>query len=148
MSVVMAHSAADVVRTVLVLLGGGENPPSVTWPIFVGNEPPTPDNSITLYDTEGVDSGRSMIDGELWGYYGIQLRVRSTDHVTGAARANLLRRYLAEYVSYYTVTISSHSYLIHSISNIGRALSLGKESPTSKRHLFTVNALVSVRAIT
>lgn|SRR3990167_993558 len=143
----LIHSPADVLRRVLITLGHGVNPPLTTWPIYAAGEPNTPDNCITVYDTEGRNDGRSMIDGEQWEHYGVQVRIRSTTHKVGYAKAQAIAEALDQEIYDEVETIDTTTYLLHSVSRTSRVLALGKDTPNSKRTLFTINALVSLKTI-
>lgn len=144
----MTDSPADVVRWILVALGVGTDPElGSAWPVYCSSEPDRPDNSITVYDTDGTDNGRTMVDGKLQRLFGFQVRVRSDSHGTGWTKADAIQTALAESVYQETVTVNGRSYLVHAVSRIGDVLPLGKESPTSKRSLFTLNAGVTVRPL-
>ena len=146
----LLHSPADVIRGCLIDLGLGSDPtldPQAAWPIYVSSEPTTPDNCLTVYDTQGVEDGSSQLDGELWTHHGFQVRVRSTDHVTGWARANAIRQALAQQVLDNAVAVGTSHYVIHAAAGIGSVLVLGKDTPTSKRSLFTLNATAVLRQV-
>lgn len=143
----MTHSPSDVLRKLLIDLGVGADPPATPWPIYVGGEPPSPDNAVTIYDTAGADGGRAMFAGTLLGWVGVQVRVRSSDHPTGWTKADAIQTTLAESVYDERVTVGASTYLVHCLSKIGDVLAIGKESPTSKRSLFTFNALMSVKQL-
>ena len=146
----LVHSPADIVAQLLIDLGLGTDPTTNgTWPIYVGREPTIPDNCITVYDTAGVDDGRSMIDGETWNHYGFQVRVRSVDHRTGWVKADTISSTMAMNVLRTSTTITDSdgtktNYRIQCIARIGDTLKLGKEVPTSKRDIFTVNATMTL----
>lgn len=143
----MNHTPADVIRYLLISLDLGSLPTDLEdWPIFYGDEPNTPDNCITLYDTPGTDQGRSMIDGALFGFYGFQVRVRAATKSAGYLKALGIQTVMAQSVIRETVTIEGTGYFVHSISNIGDVLDLGKP-PQSSRVLFTINAVTSVRQL-
>lgn len=144
----LTHSPADVLRWLLVALGYGTDPDDGSaWPAFTGGEPGSPDAVITTYDTQGTDDGRSMIDGELFGNAGVQIRVRSATHAAGWVKADAIQTALAEAVYDETVHIGAATYLVHCVSGIGDVLALGKETPTSKRSLFTLNVTVSLKQL-
>lgn len=147
MSSPLLHSPADIVRVLLVNLGLGANPPNSTWPVYSTNEPDIPDNCITVFDTVGKGDGRSMTDGELFDHYGIQVRVRATTFSVGYQKVNAIRVAFSESVIEEVVTISGTNYLVKSITQISQIFPLGKEVPTSRRTLFTVNALVTVKRV-
>jgi hypothetical protein len=134
------HSPADIARWVLIGLAVVSDPDTaLAWPCFTGAEPPSPDEAVTTYDTAGGPYGRSMPDGDILGTVGFQVRVRATTHGRGWAKAEQLQEALAS-VYQRVVTIGTTSYLVRAIVQIGDVLSLGRESPTSRRLLFTINA--------
>ena len=148
----MTHSPADVVRWLLVgsPLNLGADPtvlPLGAWPLYESNEPSTPDNCVTLYDTDGKDDGRSMIDGQVLDHYGFQVRIRSVDKSTGRVKADAIRDALMGAIYQNGVVIGAANYWVHCIANIGRALFIGTDSPNTKRSLHTINAVVSLYQI-
>ncbi len=151
MSGQLNHSPANILSRVLIALGQGVDPPdpgvAATWPIYYANEPPSPDNCITVYDTAGLKMGRHQIDGEVQERHGIQVRVRSKDHDVGYLKARAIAQALDTEVYQELTTIDSDSYITHSFSRSGDVVPLGKEVAASKRSLFTVNGTVSVRMI-
>lgn len=153
MSTALSHRPADVVRWLLIALGQGSDPtqlsskgvPSGLWPIYVNAEPNAPDNCITLYDTDQVDFGRSMIDGESFQHYGIQLRVRSSDDKTGGAKIEAMRVFINEQIYERHVTVDGHDYEVQSVFATG-VLTLGMDNPNSKRMLYTSNLSAVLKA--
>lgn len=140
----MTHSPADVVAQLLVDLGLGTDPSSnEAWPIFTSSEPTSPDNAVTTFDTVGNSDGRAMVDGEGFYHYGVQIRIRGANHTTGWTKSDALQSaLLAAYQK--TVHLGSSTYLVHALVNVGTVMRLGTETPTSKRHLFALNLLVSL----
>ena len=143
-------SPAQIVRQLLIDLDIGSEPEFTAtlytgedWPAFYGAEPPVPDNLLLVNDTTGELDGRTF-DGEIQEHFGFQILIRSIKHSVGWFKAFNLRATLAESVQYRDVRVGDESYLVHAISGIGQVLVLGKHGP-SKRSLFTVNALLSVR---
>lgn len=150
-------SPADVVANLLVQLGSATLPtdtPSASWAVYVSNEPTSPDRIITVYDTTGVKHGRTMTDGQIQESHGIQLRFRSDVYPIGYAKARAVAVTLdRDGVGQpeglcTTVTVNGVRYQIHNLNRTSDVISLGKESPNSKRSLFTVNYLVSIRMLT
>lgn len=142
----LTHTPADILRWCLIDLGYGTDPDDDdSWPIFVGVEPPEPDNCITIGNYLGIDGGREMIGRERAEYDGIQVRVRSSTLNVGWAKCHAIGIALDQSIYDNTVTIGASSYVIHSVRRTTNVLSLGKEPPTSKRDLFTINALLCVR---
>lgn len=144
----LTHSPAEIVQALLVSMGLGTEPDDGDdWPVGVASEPGTPDNAITIYDTTGTGGGRSMIDGELFGHCGVQIRVRAATHSLGWPKADAIQTALAESVYQERVTIDGSVYAIHCFAGIGDVIVLGKAEQGSKRSLFTINALVSLKQL-
>jgi hypothetical protein len=146
------HSPADILRRVLIALGQGTAPTDnaldlSAWPIYAGGEPGSPDNVITLYDTPARQDGRSMIDGERQEHHGVQVRVRGATFPVGYAKARAIATAMDTAIYDLSVTLDSSTYRVHSVSRQGDVISLGKESPQSKRSVFTVNAIFTVRKL-
>lgn len=152
MSGSLNHSPAHIIRDLLVTLGLGTDPDDDgSWPIFVSREPNTPDSVITLYNAASKSQGRRMVNGITVEHYGIQVRVRDASPTGGWVKANALAVALDQTIALDDVTVEdtdgtgSSTYKVYTVSRVGGILSLGKETPTSKRNLFTINALVALR---
>lgn len=144
----LSHSPAQIIARLLATLGVGVTGGTVgDWPIYVSDEPNSPDNAITLYDTSGQNDGRSMIDGEVQEHPGVEVRIRSSTHEIGFAKAAVIAEILAMTIYQNTVVISTNQYLVHSITRKGTINYLGRENPTSKRQLFTINCLAAIRKL-
>lgn len=144
----LAHSPADIVSRAIIANGGGSDPgpPDADWPVNVSKEADMPDNALTVYNTTGMDDGRSNPDAERMQHYGIQVRVRATSHPAASAKAYAIAILLDE-VYTQTIDIGSSSYLLHSVNRVGPPVDVGKETPTSKRSIYTINALAALRII-
>lgn len=144
----LTHSPADVIRHLLVNLGGGVLPSAGgSWPIYVDSEPDTPDSVITLYDTAGIIQGRTHIDGEIQEKHGILVRVRAASHTTGYTKARAIAVLMDETAKRDIVTIGGTNYFVNAITRTTDVIRLGKNKPTSNRNLFTINAIVSLRQV-
>lgn len=148
----LAHSPAEVIRYLLIQLGLGTDPearPQGLWPVAAAGELTTPDETITVYDTAGTGDGRTMPDGAAHEHQGFQVRVRSRTHRGGGwAKANVVRETLARSVELTTVTFTedgvTYRYLVRCVTGIGSVIVVGKETPTSRRSIFTLNAVVAL----
>lgn len=157
MSLPLLHTPADVLSRVLIGRGYLAAPAAGTtpWQAYVGGWPDgAPDRVVTLQDTAGIDQGRSQGTGETFQKYGVQVLLRSDRQDAGALKALGLRRQLAEDVGslgYETIAIPAQTgvgaatYQLTGVSGIGQVLPLGKESPTSRRSMFSMNLLLSIR---
>jgi hypothetical protein len=62
--------------------------------LFVGEEPITPDNCVTIFDTPGFAPQLTLTPGEDYFYPSIQIRVRNRDYRTGWTLANNIKTVL------------------------------------------------------
>lgn len=155
MSGSLSHSPAEVIRQLLIDLGVGTVPSALgNWPIHVAREPDKPDSAITVYNTTGRDHGRTMNDGERQEHLGIQVRVRDMNHDDGFEKAQAVAMVLDQTVRLNTVTVSdrvgtgSATYTVYSVSRTTGVIIVGEERPDSRRNIFTINAVVSLRQTT
>lgn len=148
------HSPAEIVQQLLIDGGLGVDPDShvdgdVDWPTYATNEPDGPDETVTVFDTQGQDMGDTQSDQEQQVHYGVQVRVRARSHEThGYRKANAIRRYLSEDVLQAVVTLDATRYLVHAVKPRGQVLALGKETPASKHSVFTANFTLSLFYLT
>lgn len=147
----LTNSPADVVRYALIAGGLGTLPLSEgLWPIFAWQEPDQPDDVVTVYDTSGVVQGRSHNDGQVLEHYGVQIRVRTSIPKNGNTKIRAILEFLDRTINQTVVNVPYDTgtgysvYCIHAVSRSGTILSLGKDTPTTKRTLFTVNVSVSL----
>ena len=141
------HSTAEVIRAALVQLVLGTNPAAnAAWPIYASGEPSSPDNCLTVYDTAGSTEGRHHVDGMVQEHPGIQVRIRSSGYRVGWTKANSVSIALDQ-INYASVVIGTKTYEVYSVTRSGNIIYVGNESSTSKRQIFTVNAVVALRQI-
>lgn len=142
----LTHSPADVLRYLLVSLGGGTLPAaSGSWPIHVSNEPTSPDSVITCYDTSGILNGRIQVTGEMVEHHGIQIRIRSATPAAGYTKANAIKILLDSSINRDSVNIDGSEYLVHAVTRQGGIANIGRNVPTSKLNIFTLNAIIALR---
>lgn len=144
----MNHSPAEIVQQMLVDLAQGTLPSANgSWPVFCPNEGNKPDNAITVRDTAGRSDGRLMVTGRVPVHHGFQVRIRASSHNVGWAKADAIRVALSESVEQTTVTISGSSYVVQGCVAIGPIIPLGMDKTRTTLELFTLNALLVVRAL-
>ena len=143
----LTHSPADVLRRVLIALAQGTDPSdNGAWPIYASREPNLPDNAITVYDTQGRDDGRRQTDGERMEHFGFQVRTRAIDFPTGYTKARAVAVVMDKNIYDEAVTLDSTNYLLHSVSRTTDVLYIG-DDPASRRALFTVNGVLTVKQV-
>lgn len=148
MSGLLTHSPGYVVRKALVDLALGTLPSaSSTWPIHTGNLPDKPDNSVLITETAGRIDGRDHTSGETQEHQGIQIMVRSDRFSSAWTKAANIAKTIDEDIARTTVVISASTYELLAITRTSGPINLGKEEG-SKRQIFTINAIVSLRETT
>lgn len=157
MTLPFLHSPADVMRKLLINAGYMSDPIVVTptptsWPGYKDAEPDKPDNVVTTYDTEPQLDAHGQVTGQSFQHWGVQVRVRGTTHAVGFGKADAIRVVLNEGQVDSTVSFSSTSdggaatYLVHSSAQ-NTVRRMGMDSPTTKRHLFTINCLATIKRV-
>ncbi len=146
----LAHSPADIIRTLLIELGLGTAstiPVSTLWPVYATVEPSAPDNVITVYNTSDMAFGRTNPDSERQDHYGFQIRVRGSTNPIGFAKANAIAVAMDGDVNLVTVILSGIYYCIHSVTRRGGVMDIGRDVPKTGRHLFTINCTSYLREV-
>jgi hypothetical protein len=138
----LLHTPADVLSRVLIAAGVGTDPPdSDPWPVYATDEPDTPDNCITVFDTVGMTWGSTMTDGVQQLHSGAQVRVRGRPQDDPYVKANEVAVAL-DAVNRSQVTISGTAYLVDAVDT-GDVISVGKEGGSGRR-VCTVNVTFPV----
>lgn len=146
----LLHSPAHIIQQMLVDMGLGEDPETgdlTNCPVYVSQEPSVPDCVITVYDTDTPTQGRDQISGGMFKRRGIKIRVRDANHTNAYVKARRVSVFLERNteVTDRLVTLDDNSYLVHSVSRSGSPVALGKETTTSKRDIFTIDATTTIR---
>ncbi len=152
MSLTLQHRPADIIRYMMIGKGLGTDPPASgvygAWPIFCSSEPDAPDSVITTYDTTPQSDGRSMIDGEYYQHYGIQIRIRDLRSDSGWAKAAEIFRQFAENTYNVHLAIGSNTYKVCAMNSKGGIIQLAKEFPTDELNIFTINYISALYRVT
>lgn len=143
MSGSLNNSQCEIMAKVLEDLNIGNTVPNEDWFIFRFSEGNTPDNCITVYNTTGTTQGATQIDGVLQIHHGIQIRIRGDNPKTAYSKANEIAVAL-DGLQQRNVTIESTNYVVAAARRTSDVLDLGNEVPTSKRRIFTINAIVAL----
>ena len=150
MSGSLSHTVSQVIRQLLIDNGLGSNG-GASWPVYSMQEPDSPDNAITVYDTAGVGRGRFQIDGEVQEVHGIQVRVRSKDGQTGWKKAQDIKVDLTQNSHLAVVTVTdpggygtaTQAYTIFNISHRSGPFPIPDQD--SDRKIHTTNFVVTIR---
>ncbi len=145
---VLQHSQAQIIRQLLIDLRLGTDPDDEDdWPIYATSEPDdpgTPDEVITVYNTVGVIDGRSMPTGEIFEHLGINIRIRSSRNTLASVKAYGIDNVLAETAYNNIVSLDGANYQVCSINRRGGVIDVGKEAPASERNVFSINAITAI----
>jgi hypothetical protein len=136
MSSLLAHSPADIIRSMLVELGLDAG-----WLISDTSMPPTPDKAIVVTDTAPQMDAATM-QGYQAEHYGLQLTVRAKTHGEGWVKANAVAAAM-DVISRRAVHVEDSDYYVQAITRVSGPLMTGAEQG-SQRRLFTINVLVSL----
>lgn len=145
----LKYTPAYIVSRLFIAKGlGTELTAGQSWPIAIGAEPASPDNTITLYSTVGVVDARSHIDGRMFEKFGLQVRIRASNEKLGWQRANKVITSMSQDVRNVEVEVEGTHYLIGCFSRISPIDNQGKADPNSSRNLLFINALVTIKQLT
>ena len=151
------HSAAEIIRKMIVDMGFGNEPNvplTVAWPTYTSTNTLTniPDNVIFVKDTQGRDGGRTNSDGERQEHHGIQITVQSSVHRVGYKKLKTLAQSLDTLVYLRGVSVTDlisgeiSRYVVHSFNRTSDVIPVGTvgKDTSSKRSIFTLNGLASI----
>lgn len=151
MSGPLDHSAADVIRNLLIDLGHGTAPSdAAAWPVYVSVLPDLPDSVIVVIDQTGELQGKLHPTSEVVEREGVQILVRDADHYNGHNKADDVAKGL-DAVSQVGVRVGDvagtgdATYTVHSVTRRSGPIALGKETPNSKRNLWSINVVTPLR---
>lgn len=145
----LAISPADIIAYLLVERSLGSDPDdSVAWPVFANIAPDTPDNVVTVSDTTGTTSFRTMPDGATNEKYGIQVMVRGRTQPVTWVKIDEIQRDLTRGLYGFSFTQDSVSYTVKKLVLFSPIIRMGLEKPASKRFLYSLNFLALVEAET
>lgn len=144
------HMQADVLAKLLVNASlcsavDADGVPEGSWPVYARVEPDTPDDVVTIYNTEGFGGVRDFITGAPGGPLGFQLRVRGATSQSAQDKINAIYEYLSETLYRQGVSIGSRYYLVHACERFGDVIDLGSALPDSHRSVYVFNAFVEMK---
>lgn len=151
----LEHSPAEILQQLIIdkLLATSPED-ALDWPVFVSILPSKPDNALTCNDTVGRTHGRIQNNGRVPTHPGVQILLRSSSPSTGFVKLNGIASTLTQQVVRETVDVDGVLYLVHSLTQVGEVLSLGREFPlsgnsgdTSDSQLYSLGLLMSVKQI-
>lgn len=154
MSALTHYLQSQIIQQLIVDLSLGASPdskPLGAWPVYYSKEPSTPDNCLTVFDTEPVFDGRMMFDGEYNEHYGFQVKVRASLFPSGVTKAATIAtqfdgvlRQEVTVVDGSGVGTTNYNYLVHSISRRSGPVYLGTQVDADRLHLFTINFTTTI----
>ena len=145
----LLHSPAAIIARLLIDTGYGDEESNVLadWPMYIGSDPDMPDNVLVMHDMPGVDHGRMSVTGKRGEHHGVEIKIRALTHQQGYAKSREIAIGMDKSIYQETVNLDGTSYLIHSINRTTDVIALGKEATMSRRSLFAISALVSIKVV-
>ena len=140
----LVHTPAEIVQQLLINLGLASD--GGAWAIYENSFPDSPDNAIAISDVEGRMSGRTHVDGKMQGFHGLKILVRGVDQRTARTKADAIAQALDTTVLRNNVTLSGNNYTVQAINRTADTISVGMDVNNSRRRLFSINAVASIRA--
>lgn len=141
----LLHLAEEIIREYLIDAGVVSRPgDDLTWPCFVGSEPNSPDNVVTIFGTTNVPQGRTF-DGELQEQYGFQVRIRAKTFPVGRTKSLAIRQALIN-AAHVSVVLDESEYVIQNFSRVRNVMSLGRDGKSSAREIMVINATFAVNS--
>jgi len=149
MSGLIYNTPSQIIRQLMIDLSLGADG-GTTWPVFVGQQPDAPDDSIVVFDTAPKLDGRLMVSGEVVETYGIQIRVRARDQQTGQVKASLIADTLDKNSHLASITVEdseeygtgNNSYLMYCLDRRSGPFAL--KDPDREWFYFTINYLANL----
>lgn len=149
MSGLIHHLPCQIVQQALIDAGIGIDPdtdPETTWNVYHSLDADSPDGSLVIKDTTGIDRGTSQITGIVEREHGVQVTVRAARSAQGGVKAHEIRHWMETAVFGMNVTVAADgdlaagTYRLHCFANVGDVLPLGPKEQGTNRYLFTINA--------
>jgi hypothetical protein len=137
---------ALVIRQLLLDLAICQDDSQADWFVTITYLPDNAqvrDNIVAVTDTEGNKDGRIMATGETIIHPGCQIRVRSTDYMTGQQKIKQIQTAFDK-VHNYVTEIEGVIAHIQTISQQGGIMPMGMDS-TGRRYHFSLNYIATVK---
>lgn len=119
------------------------------WPLYISSLPDSEKlkgDIGAIYDRVGIANGRLMSTGKNIDHPGFQIILRAIDYQEGWKRGVDVVSAL-ETVFRYPITIGENSYVIENITKTTPFSSVGIEPGTKRRHVFTVNYIITLKGV-
>ena len=145
MSGTLGHAPGEIIKQLMEDLGLGTEVSSAgAWPIYWSHLPDSPDSCLAIYDTVPTNDGRSHPDGITQEHYGFEILIRSNSPTVGRQKGlNILDSFDTD-VLRTLVTLGDYTYNVQAITRRAGLLSLGRESPESRRRLHSINFVTDI----
>lgn len=146
MSEAMNHGAAEIIQQLLIDLGLASDIGDATdWPVFEGYLPDKANqgNVICVYNMQGNLEGIT-VDLEMQQHEGFNVAIRSDTIEDGESKGRAIFRGLIRQGHNAEVVLNGSTYKIHGVTPTSDLIYAGMENPTSRRRLFTINAITAI----
>ena len=137
-------SPASLLAVYLTGLGHVTSPSSAQdWPLYISNLPDTPDNAAVIFNSTPIKDAKLMQTGNVIHHYGVEILLRCVNDEDGWDKCNILAGEL-DILRNVFVSINDSTYKIHNVTRLGGVNSLGSESDSRRRNMFSMNFTVSI----
>lgn len=141
------HSPQEIIGQLLIDLSVGTDSQTLDWSVFIDSKPDKPDECLVVSGQANVLQMTSQPTGEIVERRGIQILARAYNQSTGWTKVNDLVTKLDTEVNRGIVVLGGTTYIVHSVDRTSGPFHVGRETPESKREIFTVNATCSIRQV-
>jgi hypothetical protein len=146
LNVTLLHEPQDVLRKLLVDLLMGVHPttsPVGDWPIYCNKEPNLPDNCLTVFGDQGLDSGRVM-QGDRIQFPGFQIRARSNTPQAGYVKMSAICVAIDNDATRQNVTMADGTVYRMKWVTRDRVMPLNQNKPNSRNYVHVLNGSMSL----
>lgn len=140
----MSASPAQVLKKALIDATLFKEHTGTPWPCFVNSMPDTPDMVACCIDTGAEKQGRILRTGEVIQKPAVQIQFRAKTFSDGWSKAKAVEAFL-DALYELTVTLDAVNHVIHSVRRHNTVLPIGAEPGGTRRELFTLNILLTLR---
>lgn len=144
----MLASPAELIATFLIQVGQAASPstPNPVWPVFIGHEPASPDNCITVYNIGHLYEGKGQHTGRRKTKPHVQVRVRGTNEQVGYQKGIAIQEEFDFLRGNNPMGFTLHSESLTLIgTNIYLPLLPIKREEEDKRRAFVMSVRISIR---
>ena len=144
------HSPAEICKHAIVDMGHGVDPSAsstTAWMTYSDGFPDKGNDSmIVVQSADGRDHGREHVSNKRVESHGVRVLIRSAAYTAGFVKGNAIGQSMDSFLDR-TVNIGGTRYVVKNFIRTSDVLFLGRDLPSSKRFLFSINAQVNLEKL-